>query len=163
MSDQENTTQEMPEEPIIIDEEGHEAEPLSDDVKKHHKKNQRDVLGSLAWALILIWAGLVFLASNIGWLDQFQISQVLPTEIDVLGQRPWALIFLGAGVILFVEALLRIFIKDYREGSGGGFFLAAVFIGIGLSMISTWNLIWPFILIALGLATLISALVRHRK
>lgn len=161
MNDQEHTTQETPQEPFIIDEDGSPAESPAN--TKRQEKHQRDVLSSLAWALILIWAGLVFLASNIGWLDQIQISQFLPTQIDVLGQAPWALIFLGAGVILFLEALLRTFIKAYRHTSGSGFFLAAIFIGIGLSMISTWNLIWPFILIAMGLATLIGALVRNRQ
>ena len=45
-----------------------EQEPA--ELKLHRDKphNQRDFLSDVAWALILIWAGLVFLANNLGWL-----------------------------------------------------------------------------------------------
>jgi len=130
--------------------------------EKQREKHDQDPLSSLAWALILIWAGLVYLANNLGWLDQIQIQQVLPEGIEFIGLKPWALIFLGAGVIIFFEALIRTFVPAYRSSTGGNFVLAAIFIGIGLSMIFTWELIWPFILIGMGLAALASALVRGR-
>ena len=41
------------------------------ELKKHDEKTEEnDLLSSLAWAFILIWAGLVFLASNLGWFER---------------------------------------------------------------------------------------------
>ena len=41
------------------------------ELMKHDEKvEERDVLSSIVWAAILIWAGLVFLAVNSGWLDR---------------------------------------------------------------------------------------------
>jgi hypothetical protein len=66
-------------------------------------------------------------------------------------------------VIVFIEALIRTFVPAYRSSTGGSFFLAAIFLGIGLSGLFGWELVWPFVLIVLGLSTLASALVRSRK
>jgi hypothetical protein len=147
--------------PPYYDEKAEEKVEKEDE--KMEEKHQRDPLSSMAWALILIWAGLVYLANNLGWLDNIKIEQVLPEGMDFIGLKPWALIFLGAGVIVFLEALIRTFVPAYRSSTGGNFFLAAIFIGIGLSMMFTWELMWPFILIAMGLAALASAIVRGRK
>lgn len=162
MTDQENKPQQEP--PIrqpYYDEKAEEKMEKEDE--KRYEKHERDPLSALAWALILIWAGLVFLASNLGWLDQLQIQQVLPDEFEFLGWSNWSLIFLGAGVIIFLEALVRTFVPAYRSNTGGSFFLAAIFLGIGLSGLFGWELIWPFILIALGLSALASALIQRRK
>ena len=145
--------------PPYVDEKVEEKYEKEDE--KNREKNDRDPLSTLAWALILIWAGVVFLASNLGWLDQ--ISSVLPEGLEFVGWTNWSLIFLGAGVIVFIEALLRTFVPAYRSATGGSFFLAAIFIGIGLSGLFGWELVWPFVLIALGLSTLVSALFRNRK
>lgn len=127
----------------------------------HHE--HQDVLGSITWALILVWAGLVFLASNFGWLDTVQVSQILPEWLEFIGLSVWSLIFLGAGVFIFIEALLVTFVPSLRTNKNGNFFLAAIFLGIGLSGILGWNLIWPFVLIFLGLSALASALIRRKQ
>jgi len=160
MSDQEKQTQEEPQErrPYYYDEKTEEK--LEKEDEKYEEKHDRDPLSSLAWALILIWAGLVFLASNLGWLDQLQVQQVLPEGFEFLGLSTWSVIFLGAGVIVFFEALIRTFVPAYRSSTGGNFFLAAIFLGIGLGGIFGWDVVWPFILIALGFSALASALIR---
>ncbi len=50
--------------------EKHYEEKDEKELYKHDEKvEQRDTLSSITWAAMLIWAGLVFLAANTGWLD----------------------------------------------------------------------------------------------
>jgi hypothetical protein len=150
-----------PRRPYYQDEKAEEKYEKEDE--KQEEKHNQDPLSSLAWALILIWAGLVFLASNMGWLDRIAVQQILPEGLEFLGLRTWYVIALGAGVILFAEALLRTFVPAYRSSTGGSYFLAAIFLGIGLSGIFGWQLVWPLVLIGLGLTALANALIRSRK
>ncbi len=126
-------------------------------------QNHEGMLGSITWALILIWVGLVFLASNFGWLDTIQVSPSLPEGLEFFGLSAWSLIFLGAGVLIFIESLLSTFVPSFRSNNSGNFFLAAIFLGIGLSSIFGWDLIWPLVLIFLGLSTLVSALIKRKQ
>jgi hypothetical protein len=69
MTEQENKPQEdLQPRPPYYDEKAEEKYEKEDE--KNREKRDRDPLSTLAWALILIWAGVVFLASNLGWLDQ---------------------------------------------------------------------------------------------
>ncbi len=157
----EEIPQPSPQRPYYQDEKTEEKYEKEDE--KQEEKHNQDPLSSLAWALILIWAGLVFLASNLGWLDRIEVQLVLPEGLAFLGLRTWYVIALGAGVILFAEALLRTFVPAYRSSTGGSYFLAAIFLGIGLSGIFGWQLIWPLVLIGLGLTALANALIRSRR
>ena len=161
MSDQENKPQEEQEQHPYYDEKAEEKYEKEDE--KVEEKHHQDPLSSLVWALILIWAGLVFLASNLGWLDQIPVQQFAIEGFTLTRLSTWSVIFLGAGVLVFIEALVRTFVPAYRSSTGGNFFLAAIFLGIGLGGIFGWNIVWPFILIAMGLSALASALIRHRK
>lgn len=122
------------------------------------KNNDHDRLSSFTWALILIWAGLVFLGNNLGFLNQLRAQQIQIGTITIIEIRTWSVIFLGVGVIVFFEAIIRTFARS-NHSSGGNFFLAAIFIGIGLSGFIGWQIVWPFILIGLGLAALASAIM----
>ena len=162
MSDQENNPPEEREKrPYHYDEKTEEKYEKEDE--KHQEKHNQDPLSSLAWALILIWAGLVFLASNLGWLDRIQVQTILPEGFEVLGLGTWSVIALGAGVILLIEALIRTFVPAYRSSTGGSYFLAAIFLGIGLSSIFGWQLVWPLVLIGMGMAALANALIRRQR
>lgn len=162
MNDQEQERPEQkPQRPYYQDEKTEEKYEKEDE--KTEEKHNQDPLSSLAWALILIWAGLVFLASNLGWLDQIRVQFSMPEGFEFLGLGTWSVIALGAGIILFAEAVIRTFVPAYRSSTGGNFFLAAIFLGIGLSGIFGWQLVWPLVLIGLGLSALASALIRGRK
>jgi hypothetical protein len=170
MTDQENKPQEEeqqpqkeqpPRQPYYYEEKNEEKYEKEDE--KHEEKHTSDPLSSLVWALILIWAGFVFLAQNLGWLSSFESQIQSNWSVPGMDLSTWWIIFLGAGVLVFIEALIRSFVPAYRSSTGGSFFLAAVFLGIGLGGIFDWGYTWPFVLIGIGLAALVSALVRRRK
>jgi len=142
------------------------------DLRKHEEKSveekwRRDRLGSIVWALILIWAGFVLLAGNMGLLDAFNglVERLgfqwaeLPIEIPFFQVSTWSLIFLGAGVLLLAEAVVRLLFPAYRRPVLGTVILAVVFLGIGFG---NWGLIWPLVLIVIGIAILFGGLFRRK-
>jgi hypothetical protein len=134
------------------------AEEKSADEKTYEEKYRRDPLGTLIWAVILIWAGVVWLANNFGFLENLS-SRFSDLPIDLpFATEVWALFFLGAGVILLIEVLIRLTIPDYRRPILGTFILAVVFFGIGLG---NWELIWPLVLIVVGATILLRGVFRR--
>jgi hypothetical protein len=132
------------------------------DVDKHEEKSaeekwRRDPLGSITWAAILIWAGLVLLADNLGMLKAFTLPfyQFLPERYLWLNPGVWSVILIGAGVIVLIEVLLCMLVPALRRHISGNLVLAAILIGAGLGNIYGWNLVWPFVLIAIGLGFLL--------
>jgi len=137
-------------------------------LKHDEKVEERDMLSSIVWAAILIWAGLVFLAVNTGWLDRVLasgvIAQYLPKGMELFEPAIWGIIMLGAGVILLVEAIIRSLVPQFHRHLGGTLVVAAIFIAIGLGNIfQNWTLIWPFMLIALGASILLGGMFRKKK
>ena len=99
----------------------------------------QDSLDSIGWAAAFIWAGVVvFLALNFG-----------------LGEQGWSLFFLGAGVCLVV---LGIYLRRFPIHLNiikiwpvfGDLIWAAILFALGTG----WGLIWPLILIAIGVSIL---------
>jgi len=139
------------------------------ELMKHDEKvEERDVLSSIVWAAILIWAGLVFLAVNSGWLDRVLavgfIAKYLPKGMEVFEPAVWGIIMLGAGVILLAEAAIRMLVPQFHRHLGGTLVVAAIFIAVGLgNLFQRWELIWPFILIAVGTSILFGGLLRKKK
>jgi len=149
--------------------EKHVDEKDEKELLKHDEKiEQRDTLSSIVWAFILIWAGLVFLAVNSGWLDRIltsgSIAKYLPKGMELFEPAVWGLIMLGAGLILLTEAFIRMLVPQFHRHLGGTLVVAAIFIAIGLgNLFQNWTLIWPFLLIALGTTVLIGGLLRKKK
>ena len=138
-------------------------EEKSPEEKSWEEKSRRDPVNAVVWAAILVWAGLVLLASNLGMLDNLRgIAPNLP-GFGFLGRlEAWAIIFVGAGVILLIGALVRLLTPEYRGAALGSIFLGLLFIGIGLGDIFGWNIIWPLILIAFGILVLLRGFLRGR-
>ena len=138
------------------------------ELKKHDEKvEERDLLSTLAWALILIWAGVVFLAVNQGWLEKLNLPEgiftnILPSGMDMFEPAVWSLISLGAGVIILLEVVVRLLVPAFRRHVTGSLIVAAVFIGIGLGSWVNWNFIWPIILIGVGIVVLVGGLIRKK-
>ncbi len=117
--------------------------------EKHHEKEEKgrsDPLSAAAWGVIVIWAGIVFLADNVGLLN---LRGGVPGAF-VFQLQAWPLIFLGAGVILLLEAVVRMYRPEYRRADSGNIFLGLVFVAIGLGNMISWNFVWPLLLIGLG-------------
>ena len=138
------------------------------EMEKHDEKvEENDKLSSITWAFILIWAGLVFLATNLGWFDQLGItidqSWVFRSMDNWNTFGVWNLIALGAGAIILLEAVARLLLPNYRRHIGGTLIVAAVFIGLGLGGWFSWSTLWPLILIAVGINVLLTGLGRPKK
>jgi hypothetical protein len=117
--------------------------------KSWEEKWRRDPLNAAAWAVIIIWGGLVLLGSNFGLFQD--------TALEA-----WPVFFLGAGVILLLEVLFRLVVPAYRQPFAGNFVLAIIFLAIGLGGLINWNLIWAVALIAIGGYVLLRGLFRQR-
>jgi hypothetical protein len=129
--------------------------------KTVEEKWRRDPLGAIIFGIILIWAGLVFLADSMGWLAGISISGLAP-GFDVTQPEAWTIVLIGAGVIVLIEAAIRLAVPAYRRPIGGTIILAVVLIGIGLGNIVSWELIWPLIVIGIGLAVLLGGFWRRK-
>jgi len=129
--------------------------------EKHHEKEEKgrsDPLSTIVWGAIIIWAGVVLLAENLGYLSALglrgdAVPGPFPFRIST-----WGLIFLGAGVIILGEVAARLILPSYRRHVIGSIILAFVFIGIGLGNLVNWGVIWALILIALGVVILLRAM-----
>ena len=137
------------------------------EMMKHDEKVEgSDRLSSISWAFILMWAGLIFLSSNMGWFSLIGLdvdtSWYFHSFEDWTHFGVWNLIALGAGAILIVATIARLLIPQYRRHAGGSLIVAAIFIGVGLGGWYSWSYLWPVILIAMGLNILISGLMRRK-
>ena len=123
--------------------------------EKHEEKYSHDPLGTMVWAVILIWAGLVFLADNLGWLEGITMggwASWLPEGIPFVRPNVWSLILTGAGVIILFEVAVRLLVPSYRRPIFGSLIFAAILLSWGLGGVFNWTLIWPVVLIAIGLS-----------
>lgn len=126
------------------------------DEKNRQEKNwdekwRRDPLNAAVWALILIWAGMVLLASSIGFLKWLPIEDA------------WPLFFLGAGFLLLAEAAVRVLVPAYSAPVRGTIVLGIIFLAIALGGLVNWALIWAFVLIGIGVSLLLGGLLGRRK
>jgi hypothetical protein len=132
-----------------------EKELSKHEEKSHQEKWRRDPLSMLTWAVIFIWAGVVFLVDNMGILGSLPIWQLLPHKQAGVYQAAWPIVLIGIGLILFIEVILRSLMPIYRRPLRGTIFLALIFLGSGLGFFFGWTLVWAVILILLGLLLLI--------
>lgn len=123
--------------------------------KERHEKDweekwQRDPLGSAVWAVILIWAGLAFLAETMGLLARLNIPRL----------GAWDLILIGAGLVVLAEAIIRVLVPAYRRPVTGALILAFVLLTIGIGGVIGGEIVWPIVLIAVGAAILLRIFLR---
>lgn len=101
---------------------------------------QPDTLDPIIWAGAFIWAGVVWLASSLGYFD---------------GQA-WSLFFFGAGVLVLIELAIRLLVPAHRRDLLGTLIWAAVLFWLG-----DWEILWPVILIAVGASILLRGFFRE--
>jgi hypothetical protein len=99
-----------------------------------------DTLDPIIWAAAFIWAGMVWFASSLGYLD---------------GQA-WPLFFFGAGVLVLIELGIRLLVPAHRRDLLG----TLIWVGV-LFWLGDWDLLWPVILIAIGASILLRGYFRE--
>jgi hypothetical protein len=126
-------------------------EKSREDNEKEEKGRERDSLGTLIWALILISAGLIFLAQS-------------PLRLVDWGRfgGAWNAIFFAVGLILLFEVVVRLLVPAYRRPVAGTLIFAFIMLAVGAGGFVGWELTGPLILIAIGVATLLGGLLRGR-
>lgn len=118
------------------------------------EKWRRDPVEAAVWAFILIWAGIVWLLSNTGVLE------------DILGEGTewWTVGFLGAGLIILLGVGLRLIVPAYRRPVIGSIIIGLIFLGIGLGGITNlWAVVGPLVLIGIGIAGFAAFFFRSRE
>jgi uncharacterized membrane protein len=123
--------------------------------REKDEKNRSDPLSNAVWGAIIIWAGLVLLADNMGILANLGFSGIALPGLIPLRLGAWGLIFTGAAVIIFLEVAIRLLVPTYRRHVIGSIILAFVFLGIGLGNLISWGVIWALVLIAIGVLVLL--------
>lgn len=152
MSDQKFNEKEM--------EKHDEKQEKSSEEKDWDEKYRRDPLGTIIWALVFIWAGLVFLAANLGFLDTLIRW---PTHMPGMGWMPrlagaWPLVLLGAGALFLLEVLIRLLVPVYRRPIFGTLVFGVILISIALGDMINWGVLWAVLLIGLGLSIILRGL-----
>ena len=120
--------------------------------KNWEEKWRRDPLGTAVWAVILIWAGLVWLVESMGLLANVRI---LESRVEA-----WPVILVGAGTVLLLEIVVRLLVPSYRRPVGGTLVFAIILVGVGLGSLFDMSKAWPIVLIAIGVALLLRGLLR---
>jgi hypothetical protein len=120
-----------------------EEKAEKEEEKSWDEKWRRDPLSAAGWAAILIWAGLVLLAENLGFLTRFERLEA------------WALIFIGAGLIVLLGVVIRLVVPEYRRPVTGSLILGVILLAIGVGDLIGTEVVWAFVLIAIGAAILL--------
>ena len=118
------------------------------------EKWRRDPVEAAVWAFVLIWAGIVWLLSNTGALE------------NIFGEKVewWAVGFLGAGLIVLLGVGARLVVPAWRRPVIGSLILGLIFIGIALGQITGgWVVVGPLVLIGIGIAGLAAFFFRGRE
>ena len=139
------------------------SEPRRDEKEEKNEKGRddswdekwrRDPVEAAVWAFVLIWAGIVWLLSNTGTLE------------NIFGEKAewWAVGFLGAGLIVLLGVGVRLVVPAWRRPITGSLILGLIFIGIALGQLTGgWVVVGPLVLIGIGIAGLAAFFFRSRE
>jgi len=113
------------------------------------EKWRSDPLNAAWWALVLIWAGLVLIADNVGMLE----------TLGIRGEA-WAIGFLGAGILALLFVVIRLLVPAYRRPVTGSIIFGFILLGIGLGELTRWDVVGALVLIAIGVSIILSRFIR---
>jgi drug/metabolite transporter (DMT)-like permease len=122
--------------------------------EKSQEKYRTDPLSSLVWAVILIWAGVAFLLTNLNLLEGIPVLEEF---------QGWDLVFSGVGVILLGEIVVRLTVPAYSGPVIGRMILALVLLSIGLGDRFGWDYIWPIAIIVIGVIMLFGGVFKRTE
>jgi hypothetical protein len=117
--------------------------------QKYGERRERRRLEGLWWAVVLIWAGLVFGADSMGLVPQIGDADA------------WSWIFVGAGTFGMLGSLYRLTSTSVPNPTTWDWVWASFCLIIGLGDFTTLNISWPLILILVGGVILVNVLWRR--
>jgi len=109
--------------------------------ERHHHRSS-GILGGL----ILLVLGISFLLAN---------QQVIGWDIW------WQYFLVGLGTVFLIDAAIQYF-RDHRPFFHGKVIAGIILIGIGVVFLAGVTVLWPVIIIVVGLAILLGGLLRRR-
>jgi hypothetical protein len=114
--------------------------------QKYDERKERRRLEGLWWAVVVIWAGLVFGADGMGLMPQ------------VGDASAWSWIFLGAGMVGILGSFYRLTLSNVPNPTAWDWVWSGICLIIGLDGFVTLNIFWPLILILVGGIALVNEL-----
>jgi hypothetical protein len=138
---------------------GEKEEKEEKEGRSWDEKWRRDPVDAAGWAAIFVWAGLVLLAENLGFL-----AGIRPVGrwFGFRWLSAWGLILAGAGVIVLVQVLVRLLVPAYRRPVIGTLIFGVILLGVGLGGMVGWGVIWALILIAVGVSVFLRGFLQGR-
>ncbi len=125
----------------------HEKGEKGEKNEKNEKGKGGDLTGAITGGLILIWLGVTFFLSQNNYISS---------------GNWWAYFLIGIGAILIIQGVLRF--GTSRRPIFGSFIGGVVLIIIGSSAVQGFTAdLWPLILVAIGAAVMLSAVVGRRR
>jgi hypothetical protein len=113
-------------------------------------RGRRPRISGIVWALVLIWVGLVLLAVNLG------------LSASITWANMWSYLFTGAGVIVLAGGIYRLVVPAHRRWAFGPIIFGLVLIGFGVGWLYGWSIIWPLVIVSVGVAILLGAIFRRQ-
>lgn len=116
-------------------------------------KAERQRRETLYWALVLIWAGLVFAAERLGILPQVGRADA------------WNWVFFGAGLLALLWSIRRAVAPNPPSPTGSlwNFVWAGILLILALSPLAPVKIGFPLILLLLGAALLVARMYAADK
>jgi hypothetical protein len=112
---------------------------------------ERHRLSGLWWAIVLIWAGLIFGADSFGLLPSIGVGGA------------WSWIFTGAGLLGLLGATYRLAAPDVPNPTAWDWAWGGFCLTVGVGGFTTLRISWPLILILVGGVLLASMFSRRHS
>ena len=115
--------------------------------EERRERRYHDPWRGLFWGLVLVLVGVLLfinLQAGIGW--------------DTL----WKYLLIGLGAIFIIDGLAHYWNPGSRPGSFGRFVPGIILLFVGIAFLYDFSQWWPVVLIAVGVAILLSLLFRRR-
>ena len=111
------------------------------------KIEKRTQAESLYWAGVLIWAGLVFAAYNLGFIPQIGSADA------------WSWLFIGAGLY---GTLMNLYSSSLPDSvtTTWDYIWSGFWLVLGLSGLFAIDIFWPVVLILVGASVLVKSFLR---
>jgi hypothetical protein len=112
--------------------------------RRHHRHGSPGITG----ALIVIVLGVLLYLANQGILDW---------------DKWWQYFLIGIGIVFLIDAAVRSSGETDRRFLVGRLFAGLILIGVGVTFLAGGSAYWPLIIIVVGVAMLITALIRRQS